>query len=472
MYAADDNEGSAPPSWVVALRSKPRLLIASAAAALFLVGAFVVPTGRDAARAGAVAEPEPTLPEAVATAPAAAERVTEAEPMALPAVGPADFAVSVEAVSASSRVPKPEAVRGVYLNVWAAASAKKLAKLIDMADRTEVNAFVIDVKDATGYLSYGSTIPLAGRIGADRERRIADVRGMLERLKEHGIYPIARIVVFRDPVLAAARPDWAVRTRDGAIWEDRYGDVWVDAFNRSVWDYNIAVAEEAVRLGFAEVQWDYVRFPDTPSRMMTEVVFPAQEGRTKRAAIREFLQYSRERLAELEVPVTADVFGLTTSVAGDMGIGQDWPLMVDATDVLLPMVYPSHYVRGSYGIAFPNGSPYETVKTAREHGIRRSADVADAAAIRPWLQDFTLGEPKYGPEYVRAQIEATYDAGLSEWLLWNASSNYQEAALATARGRVPRFEIPHFMPEPAAEPLAEELLGEALRDTALLRLPW
>lgn len=411
--------------------------------------------------------PQPLDDAPIAAAESAAAEVLPAvtPELATRPVDPSLLEVQVEGVGADARMHTPKAVRGIYLNAWAAGSAKKRAKLIGLADRTEVNAFVVDVKDATGYLSYASSVPLAKQIGADRDRRIADIRALLAELKAHDIYPIARIVVFRDPVLAEARPEWAIRTKDGEIWKDRYGDVWVDSFNRNVWEYNIAIAREALALGFSEIQWDYVRFPDTPARLMKDIVFPAAEGRTKAEAIREFMATSRDRLGgEFDgAPVTADVFGLTTSVRGDMGIGQDWLKMIDAIDVLLPMVYPSHYVKGSYGIAHPNGDPYGIVKTALEHGVRRSGDVEKPATIRAWLQDFSLGKPVYGPEYVRAQIDAVYDAGLEEWVLWNAASNYTEAALATADGRAPRLERPRWVPEP--EPVDSAALIGAPADT-------
>ncbi|MGH7480678.1 MAG: putative glycoside hydrolase [Longimicrobiales bacterium] len=435
-------------------------------AIVLVIGAFAVP--RAATRAPA-AEPvdgaTPGASDAVALAASSETAATEPEPalgtdipvtteVATRPVDPALLAVSATPVE--TPVPKPDAVRGIYLNVWAAASQAKRTRLMDLADRTELNAFVIDVKDATGMVSFPSTIPLVARIGARGERRVADMREFLSELRRRRIYPIARIVVFRDPVLAKARPQWAMRRGDGSIWTDRYGDVWVDPYNRNVWDYNIAVALEALALGFSEIQWDYVRFPDSPARLMKDVVYPAAEARTKAQAITEFLRYSRERVREHhpEALVTADVFGLTTSVVGDMGIGQDWSEMVDATDALLPMVYPSHYVRGSYGVAYPNGEPYEIVRTALEAGVRRRGESEDLAAIRPWLQDFSLGEPEYGPAHVRAQIEATYDAGLDEWVLWNPASNYSAEALADKRGRAPDFALPHWTPgmEPPDSP--------------------
>jgi hypothetical protein len=346
------------------------------------------------------------------------------------------------------RVAKPAVVRGIYLNAWAAGSPAKLARLIQLANQTEVNSFVIDVKEG-GQVSYRSQVPLARQIGADQPY-IRDIRAVLRQLRDNGIYPIARIVVFRDAVLAKARPEWAVRHVDGGDWIDSYGHMWVDSYNRHVWDYNVAIAREALELGFSEVQWDYVRFPDVPRALMRVAHWPAQESRSKADGIREFLLYSRSQLRAYDVPVTADVFGLTVSARDDMGIGQQWEKMLDATDVLLPMVYPSHFARGSYGIAEPNSAPFETVRTAMEHAVRRTAGVTGAATIRPWLQDFTLGSPRYGPYHVRAQIDAVYAAGLQEWVLWHPGSNYTVEALARSDGTTPTFSRP--AQSPAATP--------------------
>jgi hypothetical protein len=337
-------------------------------------------------------------------------------------------------------VPKPAAVRGIYLNAWAAGSARRRAQLLRLVAESELNSFVIDVKEA-GEVSYRSGVALARAIGADKVY-IPNPREMLSELRAAGIYPIARIVVFKDPVLAKHRPGWAIQTADSTLWRDTQGAHWVDPYNREVWDYNIALAREAVLLGFSEIQWDYVRFPDVPARLMRNAVFPARGGRSRTQAIREFLRYSKEELADLGVPITADVFGLTVSVRNDMGIGQMWEEMTDVTDALLPMVYPSHFARGSYGIPVPNADPYHTVRRALEYAVQRSAKLADAAAIRPWLQDFSLGWPAYGPAEVRAQIQATYDVGLTEWVLWNPGSRYTAAALASRDGEPPDLALP------------------------------
>jgi hypothetical protein len=410
-----------------------------------------------------------------AAASAAGEEMPAAEEpaaAALPA-GAAIFAFPA-ITDGVPRVAKPAQVRGIYLNAWAAGSPNRLGQLIDLANRTEINTFVIDVKEG-GEISYRSQVPLARDIGADQPH-IRDIRGVLQRLRDNGIYPIARIVVFRDEVLARARPDWAVRHVDGGEWIDSYGHYWVDSFNRNVWDYNIAIAREALELGFSEVQWDYVRFPDVPRALMRTADFRARDGRTMAEGIREFLRYSRDELRPWGVPVTADVFGLTVSARDDMGIGQQWEMMLDATDVLLPMVYPSHFARGSYGIAEPNARPFEVIRTSMQHAVRRTAGVANAATIRPWLQDFTLGAPRYGPEHVRAQIDAVYEAGLEEWVLWNPGSRYTEAALATADGRVPALPRPGATAveaEPAAgaapAPAGARPLGVPLPDTTAAR---
>ena len=349
-------------------------------------------------------------------------------------------------------VKRPEHVKALYLNAWAAGSTKKLQKLIDVANSTEINAFVIDVKEA-GEISYKSDVALANQVVANREY-IRNVRNLLTKLKDNNIFPIARIVVFKDPVVATAKPEFAIQNKDGSVWLDNKGKAWVDSYNKKIWDYNIALAREAVELGFAEVQWDYVRFPDAPKSYLNRAVYPAAAGRRKDDAIREFLLYAREKLSDTKVPITADVFGLTVTTTGDMGIGQQWEKMVNAVDVILPMVYPSHFIPGNYGLKSPNAAPYRTIKRSMDDAIARSK-MPNAAIIRPWLQAFTLGPPRYGPAHVRAQIEAVYDAGLKEWVLWSPGSNYDPAALAPEDGPAPVFEIPGGKGPAARDSLAK-----------------
>lgn len=326
----------------------------------------------------------------------------------------------------------PAVVRGIYLNRWVF-GRQKFFDLIRLADSTEVNAFVIDVKDATGELTYPSAVPTAIAIGANRSPSVRDPRERLAALRERGIHAIARIVVARDPLLARGRLDWAIHDQFGGLWIDGLGEPWVDAFHDSVWIYAAQLAEEAVLLGFDEIQYDYVRFPDEPPARLKRTVYPSRrDGESKRAAIQRNVRLLRERLAPLGVPFTLDIFGLTTGATGDLGIGQVWEDLAGHADVVLPMVYPSHYRRGSYNIDHPNARPYETVRAALTEAIARSAAMPRSAKIRPYLQSFSIFRVRYGPDDVRAQIRATEELGLTDWILWNSSGNYPAAAFRPA----------------------------------------
>lgn len=330
-------------------------------------------------------------------------------------------------------VERPQVVRGLYVNRWAAIS-RKMWDLIDIAKRTEVNALVIDVKDDRGYVLYHSSVALARKIGADTTNpmSLSRMHAVLDTMRAHGILPIARIVVAKDPLLASARREWAVKRRsDGKPWLDANGTPWLDPHQRGVWEYAADLAAEAVKFGFSEVQFDYVRFPDDP-RLMRQATFPLANGRARDQVIREQLGYLHSRTEKLGVPMAIDVFGLTTTNSTDMGIGQLWEQFADQTDIVLPMTYPSHYSRGTYGIAHPNANPYDVLDHALADGIERNRNIEDAAEIVPWYQDFTLGKPRYGAKQVRAQMQAGYDRGIRSWILWNPGSRYTLSALRPA----------------------------------------
>jgi hypothetical protein len=341
---------------------------------------------------------------------------------------------SASGARAEVRFPRPEHMRGLYLNAWASGSRNRVAALLDVARRTEVNAFVVDIKDASGYVSHRTSVELAHAIGATGERRISDLPGLLDRLEAEGIYPIARIVIVKDPILTAYRPEYAIQDTAGGVWVDSKGITWLNPYSKAVWDYHIDLAREVAEMGFPEIQWDYVRFPDAPDADLARAVYHGADGRNRVQAIRAFLRYSREQLADLPVDITADVFGVTTSYRSDIGIGQVWEDFIDVVDAALPMVYPSHYWQGSFGYRDPNGRPYEIVYRALSDALRRSATVEGAGRTIPWLQDFTLGRPAYAGAEVRAQIQATYDAGIHAWVLCNPGSRYTEAALEPVGG--------------------------------------
>jgi hypothetical protein len=330
------------------------------------------------------------------------------------------------------RVATPDTLRGLYVNRWAALG-RKLTDLIGVAKRTEINALVIDVKDDRGFVLYRSGVPLAREIGADTAdghwMSSSKLRAVLDTMVAHNIYPIARIVVAKDPLLAQKKLDLAIKRKsDLKPWLDKNGHPWLDPHQRAVWQYAVDLAREAHELGFSEVQFDYVRFPDE-KRLISETVYPLANGRTRAQVIRDQLGFVRQALKPLGMRVTADVFGLTATDTTDMGIGQRWEMFVDQVDVVLPMIYPSHFARGTYKIRNPNAHPYETINRALKDAIARSDSVPNAARVIPWYQDFTLGSPHYYAEHIRAQKKAGYDNGFQSWILWNPKSNYTLAAL-------------------------------------------
>ncbi len=342
----------------------------------------------------------------------------------------------------------PATIRALYVNAWAF-GGKRFHELVRLADRTEINAFVVDVKDDTGYLTYRSEVGTAIDIGANQQLRARDTRERLRIMRDHGIFPIARIVVAKDPLLATKRPKWSVQHVAGGLWRDRLGFAWVDAFNDSVWVYAAELAAEAVRMGFAEVQYDYVRFPDEPESKLASALFPGRRpGETKRQGVTRNLRLLRERTKPLGVPFTIDVFGLTTSARGDMGIGQYWEDLVTTADVVLPMVYPSHYVRGVYNLKHPNSDPYQLIRRAMQDALRRSAPLGETAEIRPYLQAFTLGQPRYTPAMVREQIRAAEELGLDSWVLWNPRSAYDPGIFRPETASVTTGAEPTGSPQP------------------------
>jgi len=318
-------------------------------------------------------------------------------------------------------------VRGLYVNRFAAQSSRRMKKLIAMADSTEINAFVLDMKDEFG-LNYQSTdakvTPNAGRMGA-----VPDLKALLDTLKAHDILAIARLVVFKDSVAARVHPGRTIRKADGTAWRDRHGLAWVNPYDKEIWEYNIRVAEEMVRLGFPEVQFDYIRFPE-PYRSLPKQVYPEANGVTKPDVLADFLKTACGRINKLGGRCTADVFGLITTVNGPLEIGQDWKKLSPVTDVLLPMVYPSHYPRGAFGIARPNAEPYKVIyeAIAKLPARDRALGIKNPEHVRPWLQAFSIGQPKYGAAEIEAQKKAVYDAGYDGWVLWHPGSLYEPFA--------------------------------------------
>ena len=338
----------------------------------------------------------------------------------------------------------PPIVRGIYVSSYAAGSPVSRKALLALTDTTELNTWVVDVKDEDG-VRFHSTLPLAREASHWGSIPVHDLRGLVDTMKAHDIYPIARVVVFKDPRLSRAHPEWSIRTPKGELWRDHQKITWVSPWDRHVWEYNIAVAEEAARAGFREIQFDYVRFPEAYHSLPTQV-HPHADGK-REEAIAAFLDEAKRRLHPLGVTVTADVFGLSMNESQDVGIGQQWEQLSSRVDGLLPMVYPSHYFPTHLaGVPRPNRMPYETIFRAVGMGVIRNQRLQDAGAeparIVPWLQAFTATwndrSFKYGPRQAADQIRAVHDLGLEDYIFWHPSSKYDAVAAAFARETSPQ----------------------------------
>lgn len=320
-------------------------------------------------------------------------------------------------------------IRAIYVTAGAVATESKWNELLDLAERTEINAMVIDIKDSTGFIFYDTQVELAHEIDVVRPQY--DVHAMLAELQERGIYTIARQVIFEDPSLAEARNDLAIMDTEGGLWRTWNGIAWLSAYEEEVWEYNIELMMEAVELGFDEVQLDYMRFPSDGPLNRADYGVEEHSSETRSAAIAEFLRRSHEAIMPTKAYLGGDIFGLTLWELGDGGIGQNLEAMTPHLDYIKPMIYPSHFYPGSMGFDIPNDHPYEVILYSLENAAERIPD--DLNKLRPWLQDFSYGEGRaYGPDEVRAQIDASNDFGATGWLLWSAGNNYTEEALRPA----------------------------------------
>ena len=336
-------------------------------------------------------------------------------------------------------------VRGLYVYRFAA-NPHRMRHLLGIADSTEINAFVIDVKDEFG-LNFNSTDPMLKK-NAGTQVKATRLAAVVDTIRAHGILPIARIVVFKDSVTARNNPAHTIRKADGSAWHDKKGQTWVNPYANAIWEYNFRVADEAIRMGFGEIQFDYIRFPE-PYKSLPKQVFPEQAGRTKPQVLAEFLTTARDRFAKQGVRTTADIFGLVTTVGGTLEVGQKWEPISESVDAVLPMVYPSHYPPGSFQLPHPNADPYDVVHIAISRARERDEKLGiKGEHVRPWLQAFSLGLPKYGAHEIEEQKRAVYDSGYDGWVLWEPGSRYDKFIPALEKTLVSRKKVPP-VPRPA-----------------------
>lgn len=331
----------------------------------------------------------------------------------------------------ASHISTPESVRAIYMSAWVAGSSKLRSRLVSMIDTTELNAVIIDIKDSTGRVSFYTDDPLINSLGAS-EKRIADPKEFIEELHSKNIYVIGRISVFQDPYMTTKMPEWAITKKSDptVAWKDRKGLSFLDPAKKEVWDYTIAVAQTAYDIGFDEINFDYIRYPSDGN--IKDINYNLSEGATRSSNIENFFKYLSLNLKkDVDIPISADLFGLTTTAVGedDMGIGQILNKALPHFDFIAPMVYPSHFPNGWNGYSNPAEKPYEVIHFTMQKAVEKSLALGFTAdKIRPWLQDFDLGA-NYTKELVRAQIDATHDAGLDSWMLWDPKNLYTPEAL-------------------------------------------
>jgi len=363
-------------------------------------------------------------------------------------------------------VPLPEAVKAVYMTSCVAGTPSIRDRLVSLIDETEINAVVIDIKDYSGTISFPPEAPELRPAWEDARCGTAEMAALVDSLHEKGIYTIARITVFQDPYYSQRYPEYAVkRASDGGVWKDGKGLSFIDVGAAAYWDYIVTLSKETYALGFDELNFDYVRYPSDGN--MQDIAFPHSAGASKQENLETFFAHLHDVLSNPEtfaevrhentgreeaIPyLSADLFGMTTSNTDDLSIGQVQERAAPYFDFIAPMVYPSHYPKTFLGLANPNSDPYKVVHYAMSEGVRRMAaettvvegflhervgtttpaiykkPAFDIQKLRPWLQDFDYGG-SYDVAEVRAQIQATYDAGLTSWMIWDPANRYTRDA--------------------------------------------
>jgi len=323
----------------------------------------------------------------------------------------------------SNLTPPPDTVKGIYLSANGAADSATLDEIIDLANTTELNAVVLDIKE--GYVWYDTQVGFFK--DADAVDPVYDVQAVLKKLHDNGIYVIARLVVFNDPIVAQAYPELAIPSVDGGSWLGADGQPWVNPFKKELWQANIDLAVEAAQLGFDEIQYDYIRFPSdgdlAKMNFDNEYTFDDRVG-----AINGFLEESLPQVHAAGAWQSADVFGIIALYDDDQGIGQYLPEIYKHVDFVSPMVYPSHFTADSIDVGgTPNDYPGEVIEISMNGALNLMDN--QAGKLRPWLQDFSLGGMSaYGPDQVRAQIDAAEAAGVEGWLLWNTGGGTSNGA--------------------------------------------
>src|SRR5690625_2276684 len=310
----------------------------------------------------------------------------------------------------------PDPIRGIYLTGWAAGT--RLGETIDYIQKHDLNAIVIDIKDADGRLSFAMPGTLADHLGANASKMgsLPEVQSALDYLREQGIYVIGRMALFQDDFLPLQRPDWALRTQAGEPWCDAAGGYWLDPTQREVLDYHVEIATFAAKLGFDEIQFDYIRYP---SQQVAGYNDGPRDARIE--AVTDFAAAARDRIqGEVDIPVSGAIFGIVAVSEADYNLGQSLVDLSEALDYVSPMFYPSHFLSGDFGLKHPNSEPYKTIFASTAAALSRTAD-RQWGQIRPWIQSFF----DYEAPQVEEQVRALKDLGIDSFLVWNPRGRYR-----------------------------------------------
>ena len=321
-------------------------------------------------------------------------------------------------------------VKGIYVSHYSVATPSSLNRLIDLANKSEINTFVIDVKNDDGTLLFKMPALQGYGVNSDKKVFIRDIKLLMKKLKDNNIYTIARIVAFKDPLYAKKFPNQVILNKNTKKpFTGGDGFVWISPYVEKYGRYVIDVAKEASKVGFNEIQFDYVRFPaSNGGKLDSSLEYHNPKNKSKAKAIQDFLKKSHTQLSKLETYVGADTYGQVSSSYDDMGLGQHWEAISSSVDYISPMVYPSHYGKGVYGIPVPDSAPYKTVYASTQDSVNRNHNIDFPAEIRTWIQDFSApwvkGSIRYGEKEVIEQIKALNDLGIKDYILWNSSNRY------------------------------------------------
>lgn len=350
-------------------------------------------------------------------------------------------AVQDEVYIPVTHLPTPEPLKAIYMTSCVAGTPSWREQLKSLIETSELNGVVIDIKDYTGRVAFPNNFP---KSILERGCGVSDLKEFVAALHQSRIYVIGRISVFQDLSYSTLFPELAVKSLStGGVWQDYKGLSFIDVGAKPYWEYILDISNTAYELGFDELNYDYVRYPSDGNMEDTNYTWThstssgqVAASSTRTEMLQSFFSYLHENLLDVGVKTSVDLFGMTTTATHDLGIGQVLELALPYFDYVSPMVYPSHYPPTWNGFENPAEHPYDVVRLAISEGKRREEVLnillgiatSTPSKLRPWLQDFNLGAT-YGPDKVRAQIQATYDIGLTSWMLWNAGNKYTEAAL-------------------------------------------